>query len=472
MAGMMLGMMTGIKDAYVEASKRRATQTKAFKDKWDAEKKKAQGVLDADMANDANYKTLGETIVKQARLQNLVAKNEDLQFDDSGLIKIGRSYLIDNKMHSTSANDFAGNVTNVLKDVIKKGGKVNPFNTIVTTPEKTTTTSQEEQTESAFSSGLKSIVGGVAGELSPSYGAEVDQRNIVASTPEALKAVMARGSTPKDYGERITSSRSKLTLPQQKQFKSLVQDSLVLNLSEFLVATKDNFGTTISFETKNQGDEMIENARGNMLAIVDVLVNKNAFEAKEAGRAAQFIVGIIKEANDTTNYTGSLPTTLKNKLGEVLKYVSNTDDNTLYKEIQNMEGTEFYNKIIGEETTEEGESELNTGSEGVTELRLVDFTKILGEDKKPVFKSKNEFFKWFNSPESMKTNKNTYGLYRELKNRINEHIIKTPDGRVATVHTRLSPKNEMEVFKFAIDPEKGMYDDYIKTIRGRKLISG
>ena len=93
MAGMMLGTLTGFRDAYVEASKRRAAQTKSFKDKWDAEKKKAQGVLDADMANDANFKTLGETIVKQARLQNLVAKNEDLQFDDSGLIKIGRSYL-------------------------------------------------------------------------------------------------------------------------------------------------------------------------------------------------------------------------------------------------------------------------------------------------------------------------------------------------------------------------------------------
>lgn len=468
----MLGLMQGIKDVQVETAKNEAKFTKAFQQNWDETVAKADAVLAKDKANDAIYKKFGEAIVKTAKLQQVVNKLPgDAQFDESGLIKLGYDYNLANKLNNTTISDFAGNTASVLKNIIKNNIKINPYNTVKPVTQ-TDTTSQDTQTESAFGGAIREIAGGVAGSMSPSFKGQTDRANYRAATSDDTKAVMARGNTPKDYGQPITTSRPKLTLPQQKQFKALVQDSLVLNLSEFLVATKDNFGSTIGFEAKNQGDEMIENAQGNMLAIVDVLVNKNAFEAKEAGAAAQFIVGIIKEANDTTDYADSLPNTLKNKLGKVLKYVSNVDDDTLYKEIQNMNGTEFYNKIIGEETTEEEESEFNTGSGGVTKLRSVDFTKILGEDKKPVFKSKNEFLKWFNSPESMKTNKNTYGLYRQLKDRVEEHIIKTPDGRVATVHTRLSPKNEMEVFKFAIDPEKGMYDDYIKSIRGRKLISG
>nr|BAR34552.1 hypothetical protein [uncultured Mediterranean phage uvMED] len=472
MTGFMLGLMQGIKDVQVETAKNEAKFTKAFQQNWDETVAKADAVLAKDKANDAVYKKFGEAIVKTAKLQQVVNKLPgDAQFDESGLIKLGYDYNLANKLNNTTISDFAGNTASVLKDVIKNNTNINPYNTVKPVTQ-TDTTSQDTQTESAFGGVIREIAGGVAGSMSPSFKGQTDRANYRAATSDDTKAVMARGNTPKDYGQPITTSRAKLTLPQQRQMKTALQESLVLNLPEYLEATKNTLGGITGFKSKEQSDTMIKNAQGNMLALVDILVNKNAFESQETGAAAQFIVNIIKEAESTTDYKIATDVTVKNKLGEVLNYISNMDENTLYNEIQNKNGTEFYNEVINqlpEKTLKKlfiikGTDEKNDEKTGTIKLRNVDFSKVLGKDDQPVFRDKTAFLKWFNSPESMKDKSKRYGLYTQKEGGVDEHIIKLPDGRVATVNTKLSPKRGegLQVLSFIINPEGDDYENFIR----------
>ena len=81
------------------------------------------------------------------------------------------------------------------------------------------------------------------------------------------------------------------------------------------------------------------------------------------------------------------------------------DENTLYNEIQNKNGTEFYNEVINqlpEKTLKKlfiikGTDEKNDEKTGTIKLRNVDFSKVLGKDDQPVFRDKTAFLKWFNT---------------------------------------------------------------------------